>query len=92
MSKKLYVASLPFSVNTDAELTAIFEAIGTVTSAKIIVNAKTGVGKGIGFVEMGTEEEAAAAISQLNESTYGGRKIKVTEARSETRSADDAEE
>jgi RNA recognition motif-containing protein len=86
MSKKLYVASLPFSVNSDEELAKIFGAIGTVASVKIITDATTGKGKGIGFVEMETEEDAALAISQLNGSTYGGRKILVSEARSEIKS------
>jgi RNA recognition motif-containing protein len=85
MSKKLYVASLPFSLNTDEELAKIFSAVGTVTAAKIITDAKTGKGKGFGFIEMSTDAEADQAISQLHDSSYGGRKIAVSLARSETR-------
>jgi RNA recognition motif-containing protein len=85
MSKKLYVASLPFSVASDEELEKIFSPIGAVTSAKIITDTATGKGKGFGFVEMETDEAAEQAISQLNGSSFGGRKILVSEARSETR-------
>jgi cold-inducible RNA-binding protein len=89
MSKKLYVSSLPFSVNTDDELKSILGAIGTVTSAKIIVDTKTGKGKGFGFVEMETEEAAEQAINQLNNSTYSDRKILVSAAKSDTNSKND---
>ncbi len=84
MSTKLYIASLPFSVGNE-ELEKIFSAIGTVTSAKIITDSTTGKGKGFGFVEMATEEDAATAITQLNGSSYSGRKILVSEANSEIR-------
>ena len=93
MSKKLYVASMPFSAGNE-DLEKLFGAIGTVTSAKMIIDAKTGKGKGFGFVEMASEDEAAEAISQLNGSTFSGRTILVSEAKSESdtkKTDDDAE-
>jgi cold-inducible RNA-binding protein len=89
MSKKLYISSLPFSVNTDDELKSIVSAIGAVTSAKIITDTKTGKGKGFGFIEMETEESAEQAITQLNNTTYNGRTILVSEARSEVNNKKD---
>jgi RNA recognition motif-containing protein len=80
MSKKLYVASLPFSIVSD-ELEKMFSSIGTVISVKIITDATTGKGKGFAFVEMETEEDAVKAIAQLNGSSYGDRTILVSEAR-----------
>ena len=82
MTKKIYVASLPYSV-LDSELEKIFSAYGTVISAKIIMNTSTGQGKGFGFVEMGSEEEAAKAIAELNGTDYSGRTILVSEAKTQ---------
>jgi RNA recognition motif-containing protein len=82
MSKKLYVASLPYSIG-NKELETMFGEIGTVVSAKIILNPATGQGKGFGFVEMSSDEEAQKAIAQLNGAAHGGRNIVVTEAKSE---------
>jgi RNA recognition motif-containing protein len=89
MSTKLYISSLPFSVNTDDELNNIVSAIGTVLSAKIITDSATGKGKGFGFVEMETEEAAEQVISQLNNTTYNGRTILVSAARSEIKNKND---
>lgn len=80
MSKKIYVASLPYSV-LDEELKTIFSPFGTVSSAKIIMDTATGLGKGFGFVEMATEEEAYKAINELNGTSYSGRTILVSEAK-----------
>lgn len=80
MAKRLYVGSLPYSV-TDAQLSEHFAKAGTIVSAKIITDRNTGQGKGFGFVEMSTDEEAQKAISELNGSDLGGRSIVVNEAR-----------
>lgn len=83
MSKKLFVGSLPFSTNND-ELKTMFEPYGDVVSAVVINDKQTKKSKGYGFVEMGTEEMAQSAISNLNESEVKGRKIVVSEAKSES--------
>ena len=80
MAKKLFVGSLPYST-TDDELKTLFEAHGTVDSAVVIMDRQTNRSKGFGFVEMSSDEEAAAAIEALHESEVGGRKIVVSEAR-----------
>lgn len=80
MSKKLFVAGLSFNIS-DAEFEQHFSQVGTVQSARIIVNHDTGKSKGFGFVEMSTEEEAQAAIDQLNNTDFAGRTIVVKEAR-----------
>ena len=80
MAKRLYVGSLPYSI-TDAQLTEHFVKAGTVVSARVITDRNTGQGKGFGFVEMSTEEEAQKAITELNGSTLGDKTIVVNEAR-----------
>lgn len=80
MAKKLFVGSLPYSM-TNEELEALFAEHGTVDSAVIIFDRDSNRSKGFGFVEMTSDEEAAAAISALHESEQGGRKIVVNEAR-----------
>jgi RNA recognition motif-containing protein len=75
MDNKLFVASLSFKIR-DAELTEIFNAIGSVISAKVILD-RDGRSKGFGFVEMATEEQAVEAISKLNGSNHFGRDIVV---------------
>ena len=80
MATKLFVGGLPYSVN-DAELEAAFAVVGTVVSAKVITDRESGRNKGFGFVEMSTEDEAKAAVEQLNGSDMGGRSISVSEAR-----------
>ena len=74
MGKKLYVGNLPFSA-TDQILNSTFAQCGTVESAKVIMDRDTGRSKGFGFVEMGTEEEAQAAIAGVNgkELVTGGK-------------------
>ena len=78
--KKLYVGNLPYST-TEGELRETFEQFGTVESSKIITDRETGRSKGFGFVEMGTEEEAQAALDGLNGTSVGGRTIRVDKAR-----------
>lgn len=80
MSTKLFIGKLPYSL-TDSQLEAHFQAVGNVVSAKVITDRYTGQGKGFGFVEMGSEDEAKKAIEELNNSTLEGRTIIVSEAR-----------
>src|SRR5436853_5894858 len=83
MGKKLYVGNLAYGV-TDTELTQMFSEHGTVTSAQVIMDRDTGRSKGFGFVEMGSDEEAQAAINALNGVERGGRTLTVNEARPKT--------
>jgi RNA recognition motif-containing protein len=80
MGKKLYVGNLTYGV-TDGTLAAMFEAHGTVKSAQVIMDRDTGRSKGFGFVEMGTDQEAQAAIAALNGKEVDGRSLTVNEAR-----------
>jgi RNA recognition motif-containing protein len=80
MGKKLYVGNLAYGV-ADGDLQRLFEAHGTVASAQVIMDRETGRSKGFGFVEMGTDEEAQAAISALNGQEVEGRALTVNEAR-----------
>jgi RNA recognition motif-containing protein len=80
MGKKLYVGNLAYAV-TDSDLQEMFAAHGTVTSAQIIMDRDTGRSKGFGFVEMGTDAEAQAAIAALNGQERDGRSLTVNEAR-----------
>jgi RNA recognition motif-containing protein len=80
VGKKLYVGNLSYSVNS-SELETLFAQYGTVTSAQVIQDRETGRSKGFGFVEMGTDAEAQAAISALNEQEHNGRPLAVNEAR-----------
>ena len=80
MSNKLYVGNLPYSID-DAALQHNFSEFGNVTSAKIMMDRDSGRSKGFGFVEMGSAEEAQAAISGLNGMSVGGRAIVVNVSR-----------
>ena len=82
--RRLYIGGLPYST-TDMQLEEIFSAHGTVESAQVIIDKFTGRSRGFGFVEMGTSEEAEAAVNALNESDLGGRTITVNEARPQRR-------
>lgn len=79
-NKKLFVGSLPWSVNDD-QLKEIFSQAGNVVSAQVVKDRDTGRSKGFGFVEMSTDEEAAAAVEKLNNSDVDGRNIFVSIAR-----------
>ena len=83
MGKRLYVGNLTYST-TDDVLRQLFEAHGTVTSAQVIMDRDTGRSKGFGFVEMGSDEEAQAAIAALNGQQVEGRALTVNEARPKT--------
>src|SRR5437763_15373855 len=80
MGKKLYVGNLTYGV-TDGELGQMFAAHGTVQSAQVIMDRDTGQSKGFGFVEMGSDQEAQAAVAALNGQQVGGRSLTVNEAR-----------
>jgi RNA recognition motif-containing protein len=83
MGKRLYVGNLTYST-TDAALRQMFEAHGSVTSAQVIMDRDTGRSKGFGFVEMGNDQEAQAAIAALNGKQVDGRALTVNEARPKT--------
>ena len=80
MGSKLYVGNLTYGV-TSADLNAMFAAHGTVTSADVLMDRETGRSKGFGFVQMGTDEEAAAAIAAMHGKEHEGRALTVNEAR-----------
>lgn len=77
---KLYVGNLSYNVN-NSELEQMFTPFGTVQSASIITDRETGRSKGFGFVEMGSDQEAQAAINDLHGKDVGGRSLTVNEAR-----------
>ena len=80
MGNKLYVGNLPYSVR-DSDLEQSFGQFGSVTSAKVMMERDTGRSKGFGFVEMGSDAEAQAAIEGMNGAPLGGRSLVVNEAR-----------
>ena len=80
MGRKLYVGNLSYSVTSDG-LRKLFEPHGRVDSAEVIIDRDTGNGKGFGFVEMGTDEEASKAIAALNGQMHGERALTVNEAK-----------
>lgn len=80
MGKKLYVGNLSYNVSS-SDLEQLFSQFGSVQSAQIITDRDTGRGKGFGFVEMGNESEANAAIDGLNEREHEGRRLTVNEAK-----------
>ncbi|NDE56314.1 MAG: RNA-binding protein, partial [Gammaproteobacteria bacterium] len=71
MAMKLYVGNLSYNVN-NSELEQMFTPFGTVQSASIITDRETGRSKGFGFVEMGSDQEAQAAINDLHGKDVGG--------------------
>jgi cold-inducible RNA-binding protein len=83
MGNKLYVGNLNYEV-TDSTLEQMFAPHGTVKSAQVIMDRDTGGSKGFGFVEMGSDQEAQAAITGLNGKDQGGRALKVNEAKPKT--------
>ena len=80
MGKKLYVGNMSYDVDSST-LQQWFSALGTVESAEVISDRDTGRSKGFGFVEMGSESEAAAAIEGLNGREHEGRALTVNEAK-----------
>ncbi len=80
MGKKLYVGNLSFDVSS-SDLEAMLSPHGTIQSAEVIMDRDTGRSKGFGFVEMGSDSEAQAAISAMDGQEQGGRALKVNEAK-----------
>lgn len=80
MGRKLYVGNLGYGVSS-TDLEQMFTAHGTVQSAQVIEDRSTGQSKGFGFVEMGSDSEAQAAITALNGQDHGGRALTVNEAK-----------
>jgi RNA recognition motif-containing protein len=78
--KKLYVGNLPFQA-TGSDLEELFAGYGEVISAQVVEDRDTGRSRGFGFVEMGSDHEALAAIDGLHDREYGGRRLTVNEAR-----------
>jgi len=83
MTTKLYVGSLSYAV-TDNHLETIFNKVGTVISAKIIMDRISGRSKGFGFVEMSNVEEAQNAVNELNGASIDNRVMLVSLARPQT--------
>ena len=80
MAKKLYVGNLSYET-TDSDLQGMFEEFGSVQSAQVIMDRESGRSKGFGFVEMGSDQEAQAAITALNGKDMDGRALTVNEAK-----------
>ena len=80
MGKKLYVGNMGYDVSS-SELEQLFTPHGTVQSAEVINDRTTGRSKGFGFVEMGSDQEAQAAIAALNGTDHSGRALTVNEAK-----------
>ena len=80
MGRKLYVGNLTYNV-TNADLEALFAPFGSVQSCQIIQDRETGRSKGFGFVEMGSDSEAKAAINALHDREHDGRRLTVNEAK-----------
>jgi RNA recognition motif-containing protein len=83
MGKKLYVGNLSYETG-DAELETLFAPYGTVQSVQVIMDRDTGRSKGFGFVEMGSDAEAQAAVAGLSGKQVGGRSLTVNEAKPKT--------
>jgi len=82
---KLYVGNLPYNISDD-QLSAMFAKYGTPDSAKVITDRDSGQSKGFGFVEFNDTEIAKAALA-LDGTEFGGRSLKVNEARPRTENA-----
>ena len=80
MGNKLYVGNLPYSFR-DEDMQQAFSQFGSISSAKVMMERDTGRSKGFGFVEMGSDAEAQAAIKGMNGQAMGGRNLVVNEAR-----------
>jgi len=80
MGRKLYVGNFPYETG-EAELQDLFARAGTVETVKVMRDMATGRARGFAFVEMGSDDEAQKAITELNEYQLGGRSLSVNEAR-----------
>ena len=90
MSKRIYVGGIPYTTTQD-QLEELFAQYGPVNSADIISDRFTGQSKGFGFVEMAEDSDADRAISQLNETSLGGRTLTVNAAHDRPRTAGGAD-
>lgn len=82
MGKKLFVGNLSYKIG-DSDLQQLFAPHGNVVSSQVITDRDSGRSKGFGFVEMGSDQEAQAAMTALNGTAVDGRNITVSEARSQ---------
>ena len=80
MGRKLYCGNLSYNVSS-SDLEQLFSQFGSVESSQVVTDRDTGRSKGFGFVEMGSDAEAQAAINGLNETEHDGRPLTVNEAR-----------
>jgi len=80
MGRKIFVGNLSFDT-TSKDLESLFATCGTCESASVITDRDTGRSRGFAFIEMASDSDAQAAISQLNEQPFGGRPLIVNEAR-----------
>ncbi|MGR9106772.1 MAG: RNA recognition motif domain-containing protein [Gammaproteobacteria bacterium] len=80
MHNRLYVGNLSYNVDNE-ELEKMFRQYGRVTSANVITDYHSGRSKGFGFVEMGSDQEASAAIVALHGKDFDGKSLTVNEAR-----------
>ena len=80
MGKKLYVGNLSYTIS-NADLEGLFAPFGAVRNVEVIADRQTGRGKGFGFVEMNSDQDAAAAIAGLSGKEHDGRALTVNEAR-----------
>jgi RNA recognition motif-containing protein len=80
VSRKLYVGNLPYTAG-EADLQELFARAGTVETVSVMRDMATGRARGFAFVEMSTSDEAEKAVTELNETELGGRRIVVNEAR-----------
>ena len=76
----LYISNLSYNIS-DADLRQLFADYGEITSAKVIMDRETGRSRGFGFVELSDDELAKKAIEELNQASYDGNVINITEAR-----------
>jgi RNA recognition motif-containing protein len=83
MGRKLYVGNIPFETNEN-DLQELFAEAGPVESVNVVRDRETGRARGFAFVEMATDQGAQAAVSQLHDRTFGGRRLTVNEARPQT--------
>jgi RNA recognition motif-containing protein len=84
MAKNIYVGNLTWGTTAD-DLLALFQQHGEVIRAQVITDRETGRSRGFGFVEMGNDTEAQAAIDALNGSNFQGRPLTVNEAKPQER-------
>lgn len=78
--KTIYVGNLPFSASED-DIRGLFAQYGEVSSVKMVIDRESGRSRGFGFVDMSNNDEADQAIQALNDTEFGGRSLRVNEAR-----------